>query len=358
MMSGAWARAAGKRSWVLLVTSFITLPLVTGCPKKPDKIVAAGEDKGLTDAEIDSEPIALLPSGAVGLFSVDTKKLFASPFGQKLLAIARVRTPVPASAKFDPGVDLEHAFVGVYSMQGADAAAVLTGRFDKAAIELAADGTQRTPLGTPVVKSTYAGRTLYTSHNLGFVVLTPRTVLLGNETGIRRALDRIKEGRVRKQIPPWFEELLKTPNAPVVAGFDLRAQPVTDAARQQFPFLNGMETARMVGNFESPGVNLAGTLSYGDAAGAQAGAQSLMSIKDMAASFGWLASLLGIGQPIRQLDAKAEDKDTKFVAALDAGEVGKMLDQLSTYLGVPNQPNVIPATQSPGVGAEPGVPKK
>lgn len=350
MRRAAWAKA--------LTAGALALAFATGCPKKPDKIVAAGEDKSLSDAQIDQEPIALLPSGAVGLFSVDAKKLIASQFGQKLLGIARARTPVPASANFDPGRDIDHAYVGVYSMAGADSAAVLVGRFDKAAIERAADGTQKTPLGTPVVKSTYAGRTLYTSHNMGFVVLTARTVLVGNETGIRRALDRIKEGRVHKQVPSWFDELLKTPNAPVVAGFDLRAQPVTDATRQQFPFLNGLETARMVGNFESPGINVAGTMSYGDAQGAAAGAQSLLTIKDMAASFGWLASLLGIGQPIRQLDAKAEGKDTKFVAALDAGEVGKMLDQLSNYLGVQNQPSVIPATLGPGPSGDPGAPKK
>lgn len=336
----------------LLLTSVLCLAVTTACPKKPDKIVAAGEDKALSDAEIDKDPESLLPSGAVGLFSVDVKKLLVSQFGQKLLEIARARTPVPPSANFDPGRDVERALIGVYSMQGADVAAVLTGQFDKPAIESAADGTQVTPLGTPVVKSTYAGRTLFTSHNIGFVVLTPRTVLVGNETGIRRALDRIKEGRVQRQLPPWFEEIAKTPNAPLVAGFDLRAQPLTDAARAQLPFLTGMETARMVGNFEPPGINVAGTMSYGDAAGAQAGAQSLLGIKDLAANLGWLASLLGIGQPIRQLDAKAEDKDAKFVAALDAGEVGKMLDQLSSYLGVPNQPKVIPATTGPAVTGE------
>lgn len=350
MKRSVWVQAA--------LVGGLSLGLMVGCPKKPDKIVAAGEDKALTDAEIDREPEALMPSGAIGLFSVDAKKLFASQFGQKVLAIARARTPVPPSAGFEPERDLDHALVGLYSMQGADSVSVLSGRFDKAAIERAADGTQKTPLGTPVVKSSYAGRTLYTSHNLGFVVLTAKTVLLGNETGIRRALDRIKEGRVRKQLPEWFAELLKTPGAPVVAGFDLRAQPLSDAARQQFPFLNGMETARMVGNFESPGVNVAGTMTYGDAQGAAAGAQSLSAIKDTVASFGWLAQLLGIGQPIRQLDAKAEGKDTKFVAALDAAEVGKMLDQLSGFLGVQNQPTVIPATQTPGLTGGPGDSKK
>ena len=350
MKRGAWVQVA--------VASGLSLGLMVGCPKKPDKIVAAGEDKALTDAEIDQEPVALMPSGAVGLFSIDAKKLVASQFGQKTLAIARARTPLPASAGFDPERDLDHAFVGVYSMQGADAVSVLTGRFDKAAIERAADGTQLTPLGTPVVKSSYAGRALYTSHNLGFVVLTARTLLLGNETGIRRALDRIKEGRVRKQVPEWFEELLRTPSAPVVAGFDLRAQHLTDSARQQFPFLKGMETARMVGNFESPGINVAGTMTYDDEAGAQAGAQSLATIKDTIASYGWFASLLGIGQPIRQLEAKAEGKDTKVVAALDATEIGKLLDQLSQFLGVPNQPSVVPAMQSPGLSGGPGDSKK
>lgn len=342
--------------WLLLAT--LVAPLLTACPKKADTIVAAGEGKELSDADIDREPIALLPGDAVGLFSIDCQKLFASEFGQKVLTIARARSPLPPSANFDPGRDLTHAYVGLYSMQGADAAAVLSGSFDKAAIEAAADGTQTTALGTAVVKSSYAGRALYTSHNVGFVVLTGRTVLLGNETGIRRALDRIKEGRVKKQVPAWFDELLQTQNAPLVAGFDLTSQPVTDAARQQMPFLNGMETARLVGNFESPGINVAGTLTYADEQSAQTGAASLTQIKDVIASWGWAASLLGIAQPIRQLDAQADGKDTKVVAGLDGQAVGQLLDQLSNFLGVPSQPKVIPATTTPAVSGEPGAPAK
>jgi len=342
----------------LALAALLISPLLTGCPKKTDTIVATGEGKELTDADIDREPIALLPGGAVGLFAIDCQKLFASEFGQKVLNIARARTPVPPSANFEPSRDLSQAYVGVYSMQGADSASVLVGNFDKAAIEAAADGTQKTPLGTPVVKSSYAGRSLYTSHNIGFVVLTSHTVLLGNETGIRRALDRIKEGRVTNQTPSWFKELMGTPNAPLIAGFDLTSQPVTDAARQQMPFLTGLETARLVGNFESPGINVAGTLTYADEQSAQAGAASLMQIKDVIASWGFLASILGIAQPVRQLDAKAEGKDTKVVAGLDGQAVGQLLDQLSNYLGVASQPKIIPATTTPGVTGDPGVPTK
>jgi hypothetical protein len=307
---------------------------LTACPKKPaESIVSVGEGRQLTDEEIDREPIALLPGGTVGIVSADMQKVFASQFGKKVVGIAESRAPVPASANFVPSRDLIHAYVGIYSMQGADVAAVLTGTFDKAAIERAADGTTNTPLGTPVVKSTYANRTLYTSRNLGFVVLTSRTVLMGNETGIRRSLDRIKEGRVRDQTPSWFRDLMKTPNAPIVAGFDLRTAPLTEAARGQMPFLNGVETAGMLANLEPPGINVAGTLSYEDAESAAKGAASLMQVKELIASWGWLASLMGIAQPIRQLDAKAEGKKAKFVAGLDAQAIGQLLDQLSTYLG-------------------------
>jgi hypothetical protein len=319
----------------LLVCAAAAL-MLTACPKKPaETIVSVGEGRVLSDQEIDSVPMALLPGGAVGLVSADMQKVFASQFGQKMIALANARAPVPASANFVPQRDLIHAYVGVYSMAGADVAAVMVGNFDKAAIERAADGTTTTPLGTPVVKSNYANRTLYTSRNLGFVVLTARTVLIGNETGIRRSLDRIKEGRVRDQTPSSFKELMKTPNAPIVSTFDLRTAPLTEAMRGKLPFLNGVQSGGMVGNFESPGVNVAGTLVYEDADSATKGAQALLQVKELIASWGWLASLLGIAQPIRQLEAQSDGKKARFVAGLDAAAVGQLLDQLSTYLGAP-----------------------
>ena len=71
---------------------------------------------------------------------------------------------------------------------------------DELLIEAAADGSQVTPLGVPVVRSTYAGRKLYTVANFGFSVLTSHTVLFGNETGIRRTLDRIERGDVYRLV--------------------------------------------------------------------------------------------------------------------------------------------------------------
>ncbi len=337
-----------RRTPLLLLVALALL--LAGCPKKDEVVVQTSEGKGLTAADIDRDPLALLPGDAIGMVVVRAQQMFASPFGQKLLTIAKARAPFPASAGFDPQRDLQQLAVGVYSMSGANVVAVATGTFDQQAIEKAAASTEKTPLGLPVTSSSYAGRTLYTSATVGFVVLTSHTVLLGDETGIRRALDRIKEGRVSKQVPDWFDKLLATPNAAFVAGFDLRAHPVTDAMRQQLPFLEGMETARMVGNFKPPGVNLAGTLSYGDEKGAQAGAANLLQLQQTLQSWAPLMQLVGITQPVKQLQAEAHGKDAQFVVGLDGDAVGKLLDQASTYLGVRSQPNVIPATQSPGLG--------
>ncbi len=332
------------KAWRLF--SALLLPLALGgCPKKEEVIVETAADRAMTDAEIDADPAALLPGGAVGVVGGDAKLLFASPFGQRLAAMARA--PIPESAGFEPTRDLERVIVGFYSMQGADFAAVATGNFDRAKIEAAADGTQKTPLGAPLVKSSYAGRDLYTSRNVGFVVMTARTVILGNETGIRRALDRVKEGRVRRALPEGFEELSKTPNAPVVAVFDLRAQSMTDAVRSQLPFLNDLETARVLANFEAPGVNLAGTLTYPDTEKATAGSQNLRALADNAQAWGWVISLLGIPQPIRKLETEVSERDTKFVAALDGDAMAALLDRGLRMMGIPVQAQVVPATLTP-----------
>ncbi|MEZ4227066.1 MAG: hypothetical protein R3B13_39370 [Polyangiaceae bacterium] len=319
--------------------------LLLGCPKKEDVVVESGAGKSLNDAAIDEDPLALLPGGAVGVVTADARALFASRFGQRLVTMANA--PIPPSAGFEPTRDLDRLALGIYSMQGADFAVVATGRFNKAAIEAAADGTQVTPLGAPLVKSSYADRALYTSKNVGFVVLTEKTVILGNETGIRRALDRIKEGRVRRALPEGFDELAKTPNAPVVAVFDLRAQVMSDAIRGHLPFVNGLETARMLANFEEPGVNLAGTLTYPDAAQAEQGTQALRSLASNAQAWGWLINMFGIPQPITKLEAETNERDSKFVAALDGNGVAELLDRGARTMGLPVQPKVIPATVTP-----------
>ncbi len=339
------------RTWLSRALIF-ALPalglLTTACPKDEEIITKTGDDAKPVD--VDADPLALLPSGAVGMMVVDAKVLFASDFGQRMERIFSERAPVPPSAGFEPKRDLDKLYIGFYSMSGLDVAAAATGNFNPAAIEAAADGVTDTPLGAPLVKQTYAGKTLYVSRNVGFVVLSEHTAVFGNETGMRRVLDRIADGLVKHQVPKYMGDLLNTPGAPLVAGLDLKEQDAVAALTGQLPFLNGMESVRMVGNFESPGMHLAGTTVYGDEEQAKAGAASLLSIQELLQSVGWLTSLLGVTNPVQKLEAQAEGKESKFVAAIDGQALGVLLDKLSVYLGVPPQAKVINATTTPGVG--------
>lgn len=319
--------------------------LSVACSKKEDVIIAAADQVHVSDADIDRDPVALLPGSAIGIVHVDAPALFRSEFGQHLRQIAQARVPLPPSAGFEPTRDLAALYVGLYSMQGVDVAGVAIGTFDPQAIERAADGTTLTPLGAPLVKTTYARRTLYVSRNVGFVVLTPHTVLFGDETGIRRALDRLSDGRAQHETPAWVDQLLATPNAATAGAFDLTSGAPVEAATKNFPFLKGLKTAKVVGNFEPPGMNFAGTLTYPDPQTAQASCQSIQQTASTVRNYSFFLQLAGIGNPIQKLETVASGNDAQFVLGVDSRTVEWLLNQLGNQLGVQaapvNQPIMI-----------------
>ncbi len=146
---------------------FALLPLF-GCSHTEDVIVQTGAGKEASALDLDKEPLALLPGNVVGIASVDAAQLVASPFGGRLLALLNQRLPIPPSAGFEPARDLTHLYLGLYSMQGADLSGVALGKFDKAKIEAAVNGVEKTPQGVPIAKRQYAGRTLYTAAGFCF----------------------------------------------------------------------------------------------------------------------------------------------------------------------------------------------
>ncbi len=50
--------------------------------------------------------------------------------------------------------------------------------------------------------------------------------------------------------------------ADFTVGVDLDAQPVPATLRTRLTFLEGLRAARILGNFQPPGMNVAGTLTY------------------------------------------------------------------------------------------------
>jgi hypothetical protein len=324
--------ASGVGLWAVI------LALAVGCGGSQETIIRTADGVDLTAEDIDREPMALLPGGMIGLGYVDAQKLFASQFGDRLLNLVQRLAPLPASTGFDPRRDLQRLYVGLYSMQGIDVAGVAVGTFDQQAIERAAERSDRTLQGVPVVKSTYADRTLYTAHNLGFVVLTAKTALFGNETGIRRALDRIDEARVQKQVPAWAADLLENPNASMVAALNLRAQPLTEAVQKKLPFLMGMQSARILGNFQPPGVNFAGTAEYEDAAAAQRGEAAMRDYHATLQTIGYFSAWVGLPQPVKRLETRNEGDEVKFVVGVDAQAMGTLLDFAANALPAPVAP--------------------
>ncbi len=296
------------------------------CSKPDDVIVETAAGLRAPDAVIDADPWALLPSGAITWMSLRAAELFRSSFGAQVSALLNRTLPIPQQSGFDPARDIDTLAVGVYSMAGIDVAGIARGRFNPAAFEQAAAlPGAATPTGRPVTRTQYAGRTLYLSDGNGLALLTPSTMAFGDETGIRRVLDRIEEGRVGRTMPKWFEELLTHQEAPFAWGSDLKANPLSNAARHEVPFLDNLRAVRLLGNFAEPGLNFAGTLTYEDEAAAQRGVQTLLSTAESLRSYAFVMALIGVAQPLRRLDAEPQGSEAQVVAEVDGQAISSLL---------------------------------
>ena len=330
---------AWVRNLAVLPLSIALVFSAGACGKKQDSNVTVAGDKKLSAEDIDRDPLALLPGGMVVLAQADAAAFLASQTGPAAIRISQNLVPLTPEMGFVPSRDLKTIVAGVYSMSGADVAAIVQGTYDVDAIKRAADRGAISALGKPLSRVDYANNDLYLSGDVGFVLLTPHTLLVGNPAGMRRALDRIRDGRVKREIPDWMVQLLATPNAQVVVAADLAGQSVSAAVSQQVPFLQGLRTARLIGNFQPPGINFAGTFTYPDGTGAAAGEAQMKNVAQMA---GWLnlLGMFGVSSPIKQMDTRVTGPDLQFLLALDGPALAALLSQLAsmTQLVAPAPP--------------------
>ncbi|MFO0760874.1 MAG: hypothetical protein U0359_30635 [Byssovorax sp.] len=310
---------------LLALTASLFAPPTTGCGGADDSFGLIGGEK-VDASQIDRDPVALLPSGIILLGYADLAAMFQSKWGADAAQIVTNLLPLGAESNFSPQRDATRIFGGMYAMQGADFCAVVQGNFDADAIRKAADARSITISGAPLVKSRYADNDLYTAGNLGFVVVTGHTVITGNETGIRRALDRLRRGKLERSVPQWMVDLLNTKNASMIVAGDLSTQSVTDAASAKLPFLGSLRAVRILGNFQPPGMNFAGSLTYPDAATAQAGAQNLQQIQQLTALVS-LFSSFGFGAPLPTPQIAQQQSDVGFTVQVDDNLVKVLLQQ-------------------------------
>jgi len=312
----------------LLLSASLLAPALVGCAHQGDSIVVTGEGRRLSSEVIDADPLALLPSQPIAVATLDAKALFTSQFGAQLAAHLAKNFPLGQEAGFVSERDLERVVAGAYSFSGVDGVAVLTGTFDPERIAAAAERNAMTPLGVPLVRSKYAGNDVYTAGNYGLSLLTRRTLLVGSETAMRRAMDRIRDDRVRREVPEWIVSLLETEQATLVAAGDLDGSTPVSTISKQLAFLDGVKSFRVLGNFQPPGINLAGALTYPDSAAAGRGAKLLQSVGQVSGVMN-MFSFLGFSSPVRQLESRVVENDLQFVAGLDGQSLTKLLAQTS-----------------------------
>ena len=324
-----------------------------GCGPKPAFVLGAGER---LDAEtIDRDPIALLPPGAIMLGSLDLEALYKTPIGGDVNAIVESLVPLGRESNFVPSRDTRKLVGGVWAMKGVDLCAVTQGSFDVQAIQRAADARAQAPSGAPLVKTRYADVDLYTVGNLGFVLLTPSTMLSGNEVGMRRALDRLRTKKPSREVAPWMIELFDTPGASFAIAGDFGAesavevdafglprrtprasartpvQPVLEAVSKTYPFLAGVRAVRVLGNFNPPGLNFAGALTYESEEAALAGSGHLKNLSQLTQWINLLAAF-GVGASLPPAQLAPNGKDVGGVQPVDTQFAKMAISIVARYL--------------------------
>ncbi|HEU4581612.1 MAG TPA: hypothetical protein VFS67_25315 [Polyangiaceae bacterium] len=295
--------------------------LQLSCGKGPEVILRSAAGAAVSAADIDRDPLQLLPPGSIAWFHLDVTSSAQSDLGQYVLSDLEARFPMPDQAGFSLRRDVTQLNLAAYSLQGVDFAGVALGSFDAAKIAAAAVEYKGGPLAPQLTKSEYAGRTLFTAQNVGFSILTAHTALFGNDVGMRRCLDRIADARVADDLPAWVKELLGTPNASFSFGGDLSGNAVTATLPRRLALLEGASQLRVVGNFTPPGVNLAGTIQH---ANPTAAGHSATALREVGGSVNVYAQLLGLGRPIRKLETQAVGNDAQLVIAVE-GDAIKLL---------------------------------
>jgi hypothetical protein len=319
---------APRSAWLLVALC----ACLAGCPTTDQSLVLVGGDHVLA-SDIDAAPLALLPSGALLVGELDAPQLFKSHLSGQVGEIVSNVLPLGPESNFSAARDVDRVFSAFYAMQGADFVAVLRGRFDIDAIARSAQAQAATPSGARLSAVRYAEYEYYTAGKVGFVPLTARTMLSGSVSGIRRALDRLRYGKLRVVLTPWMAELLADRRAAFTLVGDVTDQAVVESMSERLPFLYGLRYVRVLGNFEAPGMNVVGSFTYHDEPQAERATAALGQLQRLAFLASLLSSLGFGGAP--KLEVARQGYNVAFATGLDDTTVGLLL-ALVTRLTAPS----------------------
>jgi hypothetical protein len=307
---------------------FFFVLLFTGCGGGTPKSSLPG---GLSIEDIDKDPIVLLPAGPLGVATLDARALSDDPtLGKPIAQIADKYIPLGPESGFVPSRDVDRIIIGSYALEGVDFAGVISGKFDVDKITATVRNHTPTKSGGPIVETTYAEHSIYTVADTGFVVLSPKTVIIGTDTALRRSLDRLKAGTLKRDMQPWIYETLDTKGAAFAIASDLAGKNLSNYSLGpvSLAFTKGLGIVRVVGNFANGNINVAGTASWDSPEGAKNGADSIRGLAKMAAPF----TALGLVPQIQNLKVDPVGNDVQVTFTVDGAQLANVLGKLSQYL--------------------------
>jgi hypothetical protein len=291
--------------------------------------------------DLDGDALALLPPGAVTVATVDVHAFYEShALGGQVGALADALLPLMTEAGVVPSRDVERVTFASYALQGADAVVVLRGRFDPGAVARTAAGV--------LAATPYSGQTMYTHGNVGFAVLTGRTILGGSGAGLRLALDRIRDGRVKVELPPGMLDTLRTKDVVAAFAADFTSSPLTALQGLPIPpWATAVKGARGVVTLREPGVNVSGSITFDDPAHATAGVEA---VRQLGALINTMA-VAGVVPQLRNFAVSTDGANVQVTFAIDEASARSVLEQIPQFLPSPKLPPK--PGPSPSAGASP-----
>lgn len=314
-----------KRTLAILVL-LVLCGLLASCSSTKEVIVVTAEGRRAAPSQFDDDPFVLLPPGAVMWWRVDAKAAMASSFGDSLANRLSELLPFAGGAGVDLQTDMDLVVGALYATVGSDVVAISQGRFDADRIADAVATNPTSVAGHEIQTSVYAGATMYVASHAAMAILSKKTLVFGTQLGVRRVLEQVEEGRLKRDLPKWYEALLTQGNAELQWGIDLDAEPVPAAFRTQLGFLNDLRAARLLGNFREPGFNLAGALTYDRPQAASAAAAELLKVEDNLDRYEMILTALRIPQPISSLKAQSLDKEAQIAIEFEGTALKAIFD--------------------------------
>jgi hypothetical protein len=314
-----------RRLPLALLSAAILVALSCGgeqsSPKAP---IAQGID-------VDGDVLALLPAGPIAVLTADVRALSQSlAFGAQVGTLVDAITPIGAGAGFVASRDLERLTVASYAIQGADVVAVLRGRFDAQAIDRAAQAHAAGQGHAGLLAATpYSGHTMYTVANTGFTVLSPRTLLAGTGAGLRLALDRIRDGRVKPELSPAMLDALRAKDAVLAFAGDFSSSSLASIQGLPIPpWVAALKGARGTATVRDPGVQVALELSFDTAEHASTGADSMRQLSTLVNAM----AVSGVVPPLQGLSITPNGANVHIGFGLEESALRPFLQRLPQWL--------------------------